>query len=92
MSADRQGVFRRREYAEIVIESLKYCQKEKGLIIYGWCLMSNHIHLIVEAKGDNLSSVLRDFKKFTASQILKAIENNNQESRKNSWLGGWNVT
>ena len=36
-------VFTRKEYREIVIESIKYCQQEKGLILYAWCLMSNHI-------------------------------------------------
>lgn len=32
-------VFNRREYADIIINSLKYCQKEKGLIIYAWVIM-----------------------------------------------------
>ncbi|MDR3680639.1 MAG: hypothetical protein P4L41_11800 [Flavipsychrobacter sp.] len=32
-----------------------------------------------------LSNILRDFKKFTAKQIVVAIEANNKESRKN-WL------
>jgi REP element-mobilizing transposase RayT len=45
---------------------LKYCQENKGLEIFGWCLMSSHIHLIIRAKeGYNLSDILRDFKKFT---------------------------
>jgi REP element-mobilizing transposase RayT len=48
--------------------------------------MSNHLHLIVSAKeGNNLSDILRDFKKFTSSQIIKAIENNTKESRRN-WM------
>ncbi|RRN76129.1 transposase, partial [Pseudoxanthomonas sp. SGD-10] len=47
---------------------------------------SNHIHLIVSAKEPNkLSDILRDFKKFTSSEILKAIAENNKESRKN-WM------
>ncbi len=78
-------VFSRKEYAEIVIESLKYCQKEKGLTIYAWCLMSNHIHLIISSDKGELSAVLRDFKKFTSSQIIKSIEGNKTESRKN-WM------
>ena len=40
-------VFTRQDYANIVIESLKYCQKEKGLKIYAWVIMTNHIHLII---------------------------------------------
>lgn len=79
-------VFTRKEYANLVVESLRYCQKEKGLIIYGWCLLSNHLHLIISTQeGVALSDILWDFKKFTSSAILKAIENNAQESRRN-WM------
>ena len=35
-------VFTRPLYKEIVIESLQYCQKKKGLEIYAWCIISNH--------------------------------------------------
>ena len=51
-------VFTRKQYADIVVESLKYCQDKKGLIVYAWCLLSNHIHLIVAAKNANLSFIL----------------------------------
>ncbi len=78
-------VFTRKQYANIIVDSLKYCQQEKGLVIYGWCLMSNHLHLIVSAENDNLSDILRDFKKYTAVQLIKAIKENTQESRKN-WM------
>jgi REP element-mobilizing transposase RayT len=78
-------VFTRKVYADIVLESLRFCQKTKGLQIYGWVIMSNHIHLIVKSEQTALSDIIRDFKKFTASQIVKAIHENQKESRK-SWL------
>jgi putative transposase len=78
-------VFSRKEYRDLVLESLRYCQKNKGLIIHGWCIMSNHIHLAVSAKHDNLSDVLRDFKKHTSKEIIKAISENAKESRK-EWM------
>ena len=40
-------VFTRKEYCDIVIDSIKFCQNKKGLILYSWCLMSNHIHLVI---------------------------------------------
>ncbi|WP_422360211.1 transposase [Reichenbachiella sp.] len=70
-------MFPRRQYAQIVVDSLNYCQKDKGLEIYAWCLMSNHLHLIIASKEGRLSDTLRDFKKYTASTILSSIENNN---------------
>ncbi|MFC4261409.1 transposase [Ferruginibacter yonginensis] len=78
-------VFTRETYIEILLSSLRYCQEKKGLKIYAWVVMSNHIHLIVQSSQNNLSDIIRDFKKFTASTIYAAIENNKNESRKN-WL------
>jgi len=78
-------VFTRKDYQEILIDSLKFCQKEKGLIIYAWCLMTNHIHLIISAKESNLSDILRDFKKFTSKKLVKSILNNPAKSRK-KWM------
>jgi REP element-mobilizing transposase RayT len=79
-------VFTRLEYRKIIIDSLKYCQNQKGLLLYAWCLMTNHIHLIVKAKdGFELVGILRDFKKFTSRQLIKAIEDHPGESRK-EWM------
>jgi len=39
--------------------------------------MANHVHLIISAKeGYMLSSILRDFKKYTSVKITHAIERN----------------
>ncbi len=78
-------VFTRKEYRDILIESLKFCQKEKGLLLHGWCIMSNHVHLIVSAKDENLSDILRDLKKFTSKQIIASIIKNETESRR-EWM------
>jgi len=45
--------------------------------------MSNHVHLIISATEPNkLSDILRDLKKFTSTNIIKAISENDKESRK----------
>jgi putative transposase len=61
---------------DILLESLVYCQKNKGLEIYAWVVMSNHCHLILRAAHENLNDIIRDLKKQTAKQIFKAIEAN----------------
>lgn len=79
-------VFTRPVYKHIIVDALKYNQENKGLIIYAWCLMSNHLHLIAEAdEKHNLSDILRDFKKFTSKAIVKEIAENLEESRK-KWM------
>lgn len=79
-------IFTRKVYVDIVIESFKYCQQNKGLKVHAWCLMSNHIHLIISAEEPNkLSDILRDFKKFTSVKILEELNYSKIESRKN-WM------
>jgi putative transposase len=80
-------VFTRKDYAEIVINSLQHCQENKGLELYAWCLMSNHLHLLASTTSKEilLSDILRDFKKFTSKQIIQAIKDNPKESRK-TWM------
>jgi putative transposase len=69
----------------LILESIKFCQAEKGLRLHSWCIMSNHVHLILSAKENNLSDVLKDFKKFTSKKLIKAIKDNPQESRR-EWM------
>ena len=65
-----------------IVESLNYCIERKGLKVYAWCLMSNHIHIILQAAEDfRLSDIIRDFKKFTAKAILKRIETEPESRR-----------
>ena len=79
-------VFTRNEYKNILIENLDYCQKHKGLEIFAWCIMTNHVHLVIRSKeGYLLPDILRDFKKFTSKAIIKTINENYGESRK-EWL------
>lgn len=79
-------LFIRDEYKEIIMDSLLYCQKNKGLLIYSYCIMTSHIHLIIRVdKGHILSDVIRDFKSYTSLQLKKSIKNNKRESRK-EWV------
>jgi putative transposase len=80
-------VFTRKELNEIIVDSLKFCQKQKGLIINAYVIMSNHIHLIVRAAPDSegLSAIIRDFKKYTSKKILEFVLTDKKESRQ-EWM------
>ncbi len=79
-------IFTRPVYRDIIVESLAFCQREKGLVVNSFTIMSNHLHLVCYAKEGSigLSRILADFKKFTANQILKTIQTI-PESRRD-WL------
>src|SRR5690349_12901882 len=79
-------VFIRKEYKDIFLDSLKYCQKNKGLEVCAYCIMSSHVHLIIgRNKEERLEGIIRDIKKYTSFKIIEAIRNNPQESRRD-WM------
>ena len=73
-------IFSRKEYRDIIIDSLNYCIAEKDLKVYALVIMSNHVHLIITTKTDegNISNIIRDFKKYTSKQITKEIQTINE--------------
>jgi len=82
-------VFIRKEYKDIFLESLRYCQENKGLELCAFIIMSSHVHMIIGRNSDpSLEAIIRDIKKYTASMIIEAIRENEQESRKD-WLPGF---
>ena len=73
----------RTEYKNIILDSLAYCQKEKGMEIFAWCIMTNHMHLVFRCINDfQPQNVLGDFKRFTSKKIVNAIKENPKESRR----------
>ena len=79
-------VFIRDTYRNIFYESVKFCQRNKGLNVHAYCIMSSHVHLIISTNGTNsLSEIIRDLKSFTSRHIRKALESDTTESRK-EWM------
>ena len=77
-------LFTRQVYRDLFLDSLRYCQEKKGLIVYAWVIMSNHLHLVISTDEGNLSGIIRDLKSFTSKSFIDAIKTEN-ESRRN-WL------
>jgi putative transposase len=78
-------VFSREQYKELFVESLKYCQGNKGMVLHAWVIMTNHVHLILSSNSNKIEHIVRDLKKYTSKQVLKAIQAINIESRK-EWM------
>lgn len=77
-------IFTRQRYRDIIVQSFNYCIENKGLIVYAWVIMSNHVHCILRSKDNNLADTIRDFKSHTSKQIIKSI-NEQWESRRD-WM------
>jgi REP element-mobilizing transposase RayT len=78
-------VFTRKMYKDILVDTINHCIKEKGLVIYAWCIMTNHMHMIISSENKKLQDIMRDLKGYSSKEILKSIKENQQESRK-EWM------
>lgn len=78
-------IFTRNNHRRVIVDSLRYCIRNKGLNVYAWCLMSNHLQLIVNCEEPyQLKDVIRDFKRHTVKQIIFQIINEPESRRE--WL------
>ncbi len=79
-------LFIRNDYKQIIIDSLNFCTKNKGLHVHAYCIMTSHVHLVLSVdEGLSLSDVIRDFKTHTSKKLHKSISEYYGESRK-EWL------
>ncbi|MFO7889359.1 MAG: transposase [bacterium] len=69
-------LFTSKKYFDILISSIKYCQKHKNLEIYVYVILDNHVHMICH--GLELSKTIQSIKRHTAKFIIKQLEQDNK--------------
>jgi len=66
-------------YYNILLESMKFVIKKYNADLIAFVFMPNHIHLILHLENVKiLSSLMRDFKKYTSTKIRQKLEEENQ--------------
>ena len=84
---DWMDIFIRDEYRIILMDSIRYCQQNKGLEVYSYCIMTSHVHLIIGTAGTHkLEAIIRDLKSFTSRHIRKALENVDHVHESREWM------
>jgi len=66
-------LFSRKRYRDILIDNLNYCVERKGLNIYSYVIMSNHVHLVASAENKDLSDLVGRFKSHTSKKLIESI-------------------
>jgi putative transposase len=64
-------IFTRKPYFDILIDTLRFCRQHKGLKVYAYVILDNHLHLVVA--GDRLTDIIRDFKNYSVYQKFLPI-------------------
>src|ERR1700743_3145869 len=78
-------VFVRRLYFDCIIDNLNYCVNEKGMEIFAWVIMPSHVHLVFRSLKEKPEDLLGAFKSVTSKKMVKLIEENRHESRR-EWM------
>lgn len=78
-------LFIREEYKTIMLDSWRYCIDQKGMELYGWCLMTSHVHTIIGSHGEKLEKIMQSMKKHTSERLKAAIRDHPRESRR-EWM------
>jgi len=66
-------IFSRVDYRNIILDSFNYAMEHKCFQLFAYVIMSNHVHLIANSSVGDLSSAIRDIKKFTCKRIIETI-------------------
>jgi putative transposase len=75
-------VFSIDHYTEVLINSLSFCVREKGLLIHAYVVMPSHFHVICSQTDGHISKVLRSLKTFTSKRIAEILE----KDARTEWL------
>lgn len=65
-------IFTRPKAVEIIFESWRYLQRERQFRLFGYVILENHLYF--KAAADALAALIRNFKSFTAKQIIHLLE------------------
>jgi REP element-mobilizing transposase RayT len=55
-----------------VVKTPNYCRANKGLKIFAWVILDNHMYLL--AASEQISKNMKEFKSFTAREIIRLAQ------------------
>jgi putative transposase len=62
-------------YKNIIVDALRFLVKEEKVTINGFVIMSNHLHIIWQSKGNNsIQKIQNSFIKHTSKEFKKQLE------------------
>jgi REP element-mobilizing transposase RayT len=83
-TVDSVDIFVRPVYKQVIVHTLNHFIESKGLIVYAWCLMTHHLHLLVAGNCKSVEDLENEYKLFTTKKILEAIETEPEDRKE--WM------
>jgi len=72
------NIFSFKGFPEIIINEFKFRREKKQFELYAYVIMPEHIHMIIYSK--DIVGFMRNFKSFTAKQIINKLKENKKYS------------
>jgi len=57
--ANRQEIFHDDDDCEKFLETMARCKKKSGMGVFAWCLMNNHVHLLLKEGDEEISTTMK---------------------------------
>jgi len=70
------NIFNNDKYVQLLIDAIKFNQKDKDLEIFAYVIMKNHFHIICRA--NDLKKAVSSIKSYSAKQIIKQLKADNE--------------
>lgn len=84
-TVDCIDIFIRPVYKQIIVHSLNYFTHHKGLMVFGWYLSTNALHLLAKGRdGYNLNEIIQQYRRFTTDKILESLDT--EPVLRKSWM------
>jgi putative transposase len=71
-------LFINKDIVSIIIDSIKFIQNERSFTLYAYDIMEHHLHLI--ASNDHLNKTIKEYKSFTAREIIDYLKERDSNS------------
>ena len=76
---DWKHLFITPEYINIPLNSLSWLQQQNRILLFAFVIMPSHLHAILKPEDDSIGEIVQQFGSFTAHEILKKLQTNNQK-------------
>lgn len=70
-------IFTSSKYFDIVIDTIRFCQDNKGRKVYAYVILDNPFHMIV--KNENLSDTMKSLKSYTARKTVEMLQSDRKD-------------
>ncbi len=75
------NIFTKKEYFDLLAQSFQFCIDHKGLLLYEYVFMTNHLHCIMSAeeKSEGVSRIIQDLKRHTTAKMKIMLHRDNRQ-------------